>query len=136
MKHYILLVFLFCVSIGAFPKGNEEKTFLILFNKTELKKIHSSTAYIELNFLEKFNTKSYTGNSDAALLITIPNGDMDKCQMGEMLVQINRSTWVPLEEIAFRIIDLNESRENYRALLSMIDGNQLEKEKQLVRLKL
>lgn len=133
MKYFTLFIFLLSFSLEAIPKGKEEKTFLILFNKSELKTIESSTEYIELNFLEKFHTRSYSGNSEAALLITIPNGEMDECQIGETLVQVNRSTWVPLEEIAFRIIDLNESKENYHAMLSVKDDK---KKKQLVRLKL
>ncbi|MEX2591886.1 MAG: hypothetical protein WD426_03870 [Anditalea sp.] len=136
MKHYILFIILLSVSMEASSKGKEEKTFLVLFNKIELKKIDSSTEYIELNFFEKFHTKSYSGNSDAALLITIPHGEMNECQMGETLVQVNRSTWIPLEAIAFRIIDLSESKENYRALLSMKDDSHLKRKKQLVRLKL
>jgi len=133
----LLFAFLFTISMDAFPKENEKKTFLILFNKSELKKINSSTEFIELNFFEKFNTKSYSGNSDAALLITIPDRDIDKCQMGETLVQVNHTTWIPLKEIAFRIIDLNESNENYQALLTGKDGQLLSKSKsQLVRLKL
>lgn len=135
MKYYTLLIIfiLFSTSLEAFPKGKEEKTFLILFNKSELKKIESSTEYIELNFFEKFRTKSYSGNSEAAILITVPNGEMDECQIGGTLVQVNHSTWIPLEEIAFRIIDINESKENYRALAS---SNGDKKKKHLVRLKL
>ena len=137
MQYMVLFAFLLNIYTEVFPKENKDKTFLILFNNIELRKINSSTEYIELNFFEKFNIKSYSGNSEAALLITVPDWDMDKCQMGETLVQVNPTTWIPLKEIAFRIIDLNESKENYHALLTGKDGELLSKNKnQLVRLKL
>lgn len=136
MKYCILLLYLFSLSLAASAKGDDEITFLVLFNKTELEKVGTSTAYIELNFFEKFTTRSYAGNSDAALLITLPKGEMDECAMGETLVQINRTTWVPLSEIAFRIIDLNESAENYQALIAKMGDGQMKKKNQLVRLKL
>lgn len=136
MKYMVLLAFLL-TALEVFPKENGEKTFLILFNSNDLQKINFSTEHIKINFLEIYNVKIYSGNSEAAILITVPNSDMDKCQMGDMLVQINHTTWIPLKEIAFRIIDLNESKENYHALLTGKDGELLSKSKnQLVRLKL
>ena len=129
----LFLVILF--SMESFSKEKTDKTFLVLFNKAELKEIGSSTAFIELNFLSKYPTKSYSGNSDAALLITISDRNMNECDMGEMLVQVNQSIWLPLNEIAFRIIDLEESRENYRALLLLNDSAD-RKGKQMTRRKL
>ena len=118
MKYLMLLSFLFLLSLDTFSKDKEEQVFLVLFNKGELSKIETSTDFIELNFYNKFQTRSYSGNSDAALLITIPNGNLDECQMGQIMVQVNNTTWVPLEEIAFRIIDIGESNQNYQALLT------------------
>ena len=137
MKYMVLFAFLLTASLEVFPKENGDKTFLILFNSSDLQEIHSSTEYIKSNSLEIFNAKSYSGNSEAAILITVPNSDMDKCQMGDILVQVNHTTWIPLKEIAFRIIDLNESTESYHALLTGKDGELFSKSKtQLVRLKL
>jgi len=118
MKHIILSTLFTLIVTAGFCKRPEEKTFLVIFSKKELKELKSSTEYIELSFYENFDTKTYTGNSDAVLLINIPNCEFDKCQFGQTLVQINKSTWKPLQEIAFRIIDLNESKENYEELLS------------------
>src|SRR5690606_28390661 len=117
MKYALIICIILSVSFHALSQGTDEKVFLVLFDKNELQKIETSTAYIELNFLERFPTKSYSGHSDAAILITIPQGNMDECQIGETMVQINNSTWIPLHEIAFRIIDLAESRHSYQALL-------------------
>jgi hypothetical protein len=137
MKYLIVSLFLLAFSLEVFSKDQVEKTFLVLFNKSELKKTQSSTEYIELNFFDKFQTKSYSGNSEAALLITIPDGEMNECQMGETLIQVNHSTWIPLKEIAFRIIDLKESKENYQSILSMQeDETSQKKRKKSISLKL
>lgn len=136
MKYLIIFSFLLTLSFESISKEKDEITFLVLFNIGELNKIETTTNYIELNFFEKFQTKSYSGNSDAALLITVPNGDMNECQMGEMLVQVNNSTWIPLHEIAFRIIDLNESQQNYEALLTMKESADSKTKNNIVRLKL
>lgn len=132
----MLFTFLLAVSPDSFSKDTEEQVFLVLFNKGELNEIDSSTDFIELNFFDKFQTRSYSGNSDAALLITVPEGDMDECQMGEMLVQINHSTWIPLEDIAFRIINLGKSHRNYQALVAGMDGSNGKHKNNTVRLKL
>src|SRR5690606_15588292 len=117
MKYKILLALLLFVSMHSFSKEKNGKTFLILFDKTELKEAHSSTEYIELSFLDKFRTRTYSGNSDAALLVTFPNSQITECEIGEMKVQINPSTWLQLHEIAYRIIDLEENKDHYHSLI-------------------
>src|SRR5690554_886311 len=92
-----ILVALF--STATFSKEGADKVFLVLFNKAELKEAGTSAAFIELNFLSKYRTRSYSGNSDAALFITIPDRQMNECDVGEMLVQVNPSTWLPLNQI-------------------------------------
>ncbi len=109
---------LYCLISSGFCKTPEDKTFLVIFNKAELKELKSSAKYIELSFLEEFETRSYMGNSDAAIFINIPNCEIDKCQFGQTLVQVNQSTWKPLQEVAFRIIDLEETRDNYEGLMT------------------
>ena len=137
MKYAVVCFLLFNISFGSYSMGKIEKTFLVLFNKMEVKNFNSSTEFIELNFFDKYATRSYAGNSDAAILITVPLSDMNECDMGDILVQVNHSTWVPLQEIAFRIIDLTESKESYHALLKGSDGGLAVKPKsQLVRVKL
>lgn len=135
MKYLILSAFLLLCCLDAFAKANETKTFLVLFDKDELKEKQSSAEYIELNFFEKFTTKSYSGNSEAALLITVPISGMSECEIGEMLVQVNPHTWLPLQEIAFRIIDLDQSQEQYQAFLSNEEDGVLQPKNQLVRIK-
>ena len=118
MKYRILLAFLLLTSISSFSSKKNEKTFLILFDKTELKEVQSSPEYIELSFLGKFHTRTYSGKSDAALLVTIPNTQMTECEIGEMKVQVNPSTWLSLHDIAYRIIDLKENKNHYSSLIA------------------
>lgn len=118
MKYKILLSLLLLVSINSFSKEKNGKTFLILFNETELKEAQSSPEYIELSFLDKFHTRTYSGNSDAALLVTFPNALITECEIGEMKVQVNPSTWLQLHEIAYRIIDLEVNTDYYNSLVA------------------
>ena len=118
MKQLILIVFISCFSVFSFGKEKREKTFLVLFQKEELKKFNSSTAKIELNFLDKFDTRAYAGNSDASLIITVPFVDWDVCDMGKALVIVGDDQVLRLDEVAFRIIDLDQRKEEFRHLLS------------------
>ena len=118
MKYGVLTVFLLFISLSSFSNKKNEKTFLILFDKTELKEAQSSPEYIGRSFLDRFHTRTYSGNSDAALLVTIPDTQMTECEIGEMKVQVNASTWLLLHEIAYRIIDLQENKEHYSSLIT------------------
>lgn len=118
MKYGVLAVFLLLFSLSSFSNKKNEKTFLILFDKTELKEAQSSPEYIGRSFLDRFHTRTYSGNSDAALLVTIPDTQMTECEIGEMKVQVNASTWLLLHEIAYRIIDLQENKEHYSSLIA------------------
>lgn len=122
-----LLVFCFLFNFG-YSKDLGEKTFLVIFDKSELKENKSTAAFIELSLMDLFQTRSYSGNSDAAILIKIPNSTMDKCQLGEFTVRLNKNKTLSLNEIAFQIIDLNESKEIFQGLLaSYEDKNQKSK---------
>ncbi len=118
MKNLVLITLLFCLVSSGFAQNPEEKTFLVIFNKEELKELKTSAEYLELSFFEEFDTRAYSGNSDSAIFVRIPDCDFDKCQFGQTLVQVNQSTWKPLQEVAFRIIDLSETKASYKALLT------------------
>lgn len=118
MKQIILVVFLSCFSVFSFGKEKTEKTFLVLFQKEELKRLNSSAAKIEINFLERFDTRSYAGNSDASMIITVPFTHWDVCDMGKALVIVGDDRLLRLDEVAFRIIDLDQTKEEFQHLLS------------------
>jgi len=136
MKTVILALLLLGLGQVSSAKEGPEKTFLILFNETELKRIQSSPAKVELNFLKTFETKAYGGNSERALMVTVPFADWTVCEMGSMVVKITDSKEVPLEDIAFRIIDMDECQENFKALLSKTDDQKQKKKIATIKLTL
>jgi hypothetical protein len=118
MKKIVLIFLLSCFSVFSFGKEKTDKTFLVLFQKDELKKFNSNPTKIEINFLDRFDTRAYTGNSDASLLITVPFLEWDECDMGKAWVIVGDNKLVRLDEVAFRIIDLDQTKEEFRNLLS------------------
>jgi hypothetical protein len=118
MKRLFFTLILTLTFASGFSKTPEGKTYLILFNKSELKLNKTSAEYIELSLSNLFKTKSYTGNSDAAILVQVPSGNFDKCQLGDMLIRLNAQSTVTLDEIAFQIVDLEESKSTYKMLLA------------------
>jgi len=118
MKQVIfILLFLGSVHVSLAKEG-PQKTFLILFDQSELAVYQSSAAKMELSFMDSFKTRTYTGNSEHALIVTVPFSDWTVCEMGSSLVRISEGQEVPLESVAFRIIDMNECQENFQSLLS------------------
>ncbi|EOZ99304.1 hypothetical protein A33Q_0682 [Indibacter alkaliphilus LW1] len=118
MKSISTFVLFLFLTIPGFAKDPGEKTFLIIFDKSELKELKTSTEYIELSLMALFKTKAYTGNSDAAILVKVPYGNIDENQLGDMFVRLNREKIVSLQEVAFQIIDLEKSKAVYETLLA------------------
>lgn len=118
MKSLFLTVCIIFLSTLGFAKDPTEKTFLVIFDKNELKTNKSSTAYIELSLEQIFKTKSYSGNSDAAILVKVPFGNIDASQLGDMFVRVNANKIAPLGEVALKILDLDESKSAYQQLLT------------------
>ncbi|HSJ67166.1 MAG TPA: hypothetical protein VK921_05815 [Anditalea sp.] len=127
MKTLITTILILTIFSTVYANPPEDKTFLILFDKEELQSLKSSPEYIELTFNKIFNTKTYSGNSEAAMLITIANCEMDPCDIGQMLVQVNRQTSMKLQEIALRIVDMNESKANYKSILASMETKPVKK---------
>lgn len=127
MKTLITTILILTIFSTVYANPPEDKTFLIIFDKEELKSLKSSPEYIELTFNKIFNTKTYSGNSEAAMLITIANCEMDPCDIGQMLVKVNRHTSMKLQEIAFRIVDMNESKTNYKFILASMETKPVKK---------
>lgn len=121
MKTLIALI-LFCCSITlGFSKNPEDKTFLVIFDKSELAKNKTSVAYLELSLKNIFETKSFSGNSDSAIIVKIPHSSMDICQLSDYMIRVNQSRISTLGEIAFKIYDLNESKEIYEIMLTSFE---------------
>lgn len=121
MKRFTLTLICILMMTTAFANDPGEKTFLILFDKAELKENKTSTAYIELSLMNIFKTKSYAGNSDAAILVKVPFGNIDKRQLGDFFIRVNASKITPLDEIAFQIIDMDENKAIFNAMYASLE---------------
>jgi len=115
----VFLVFTACIlAFLSIAKERSDKTFLIIFDKDELAYHQANPNIMELNFSSAFETKLYLGNSETALMVTVPFADWTVCEMGKAIVKVSNSKELPLEQVAFRIIDLDASQINFKSLLS------------------
>ena len=122
MKKVILVLTACILTVLSFAKERTDKTFLIIFDKDELAYHQANPSIMELNFSSTFHTKLYSGNSETVLLVTVPFADWTVCEMGKAIVKVSVSKELALEEVAFRIIDLDVSRKNFKSLLSDSSG--------------
>ena len=129
MKKGFLVAFLCFLTLSGFSKNPEGKTFLLIFDKTELKANKTTTDFIELSLMHLFSTKAYNGNSDAAIIVQIPYNGIDKKQLGDLLIRINDKKVSPLSEIAIQIIDLDESKSTYSNLVASYEERMLKTKK-------
>lgn len=121
MKKFTLSIVCLLFMTTAFANDPGEKTFLILFDKAELKANKTSTAYIELSLMNIFKTKAYAGNSDAAILVKVPYGNIDKKQLSDFFIRVNASKISSLDQIALQIIDLDENRALFQAMYTSME---------------
>lgn len=121
MKRIFLSIFFVSIISFGFAKEPQERTFLILFDKAELKANKTSTTYIELSLSNVFKTKSYSGNSDAAIIVKVPYENIDACQLSDFFIRVNANKVSSLGEIAFQIIDMNESKNTYQYLVASLE---------------
>jgi hypothetical protein len=113
----IVLVIMF-LSLSSFAKSDDSRTFMVIFKQSELKSLKTSIQKIEAQFSTIFKTKSYTGNSDLTLLIEIPSNDFDESTLGDFIVEIGDKKELRLQEIAFRLFDLTEGKEEMKNFIS------------------
>ncbi|GAB2989772.1 hypothetical protein GCM10027284_02880 [Cyclobacterium sediminis] len=136
MKKVFLFFLAFMIGVLSFGKERSDKTFLIIFDKTELAHHEASLGLMELNISSIFDTKLYTGNSETALIVTVPFADWTVCDMGQSIVKVSDNKELPLEQIAFRIIDMEASKKNFKSLLSETKENQEMVNNPLIKLNL
>ena len=95
---------------------DDTKTFLVLFKSKELKSHQTNLKEIESQF-SSFDTKTYSGNSELALLIEIPSCDFDECFLGEFLINTGKESEIKLQDVAFRLFDITESKKTMEVYL-------------------
>jgi len=116
MKRIGIFIIALTISFASFAGDGDSKTILVLFKSKELKSLKLSLKDIEAQF-SAFETKSYGGNSEPAMMVTLPKGDFGDCFLGKFIVQTSKNQRFKLEEIAFRMIDLTATREAKESFL-------------------
>ncbi|PZX49338.1 hypothetical protein [Algoriphagus chordae] len=127
MKSIGILTLTLFLSLSVFAKETESKTFLVLFKSKELKSLNTSLKDIQSQFSSAFKTKSYSGNSELAMIISIPECEFDACFLGQFLVSLDQGEDVKLQEIAFRLIDMTANKESLENYLSAFEDSQQKK---------
>ncbi|SDD07865.1 hypothetical protein SAMN04488104_101417 [Algoriphagus faecimaris] len=130
MRKYVLLFFCLFTFYSLAEARPETKTFLVLFKSKELKANETSLKSIEAQF-SSFSTRSYSGNSELALLIEIPSCDFDECFLGQFLIDTGKKNNIQLQEVAFRLFDMTQSKRELEMMLQAYDSENSKKSKKL-----
>lgn len=127
----VLFITLFTLISFNLTWANEDdtKTFLVLFKSKELKSHQTNLKEIESQF-SLFDTKTYSGNSELALLIEIPSCDFDECFLGDFLINTGKETDIKLQEVAFRVFDITESKKTMEVFLEAHENQENPKRNQ------
>ncbi|RAI87996.1 hypothetical protein [Algoriphagus yeomjeoni] len=124
MKSLGILTITLFLSLSVFAKETEPKTFLVLFKSKELKSLNTSLKDIQSQFSSDFKTKTYSGNSELALIIDIPECEFDVCFLGQFLVSLQKDREIKLQDIAFRLIDMTANKKSLNTYLSAFEESQ------------
>ena len=126
----LVLVFLFvCTCCLGFAKERESKTFLVLFDETELEQLQTDMGSIAEQLNPFFPTKTYGGNSELALLIEIPSAAFNECLLGEYWISLSDGRRFQLQQLAFRVFDLRENKALYQRYVSKYEADLEHKKK-------
>ncbi|MEN2282747.1 hypothetical protein AAGF08_11465 [Algoriphagus sp. SE2] len=78
----------------------------------------TSIQKIEAQFSTIFKTKSYSGNSDLTLLIEVPSNQFDLSTIGDFIIELGDDKELKLQDMAFRLFDLTEGKEELQSFIS------------------
>ena len=124
MKSLGILTITLFLSLSVLAKETESKTFMVIFKSKELKSLNTSLKDIQSQFSSEFKTKIYSGNSELALIIDIPECEFDACFLGQFLVSVQEGEEMKLQEIAFRLIDVTANKRSLDTYLSAFEESQ------------
>ena len=126
----LVLVFLFISTYFlGFAKEPESKTFLVLFDEAELEMLQTDLGSIAEQLSPFFPTKTYKGNSEAALLLEIPTTALNECLLGEYWISLSDGRRFQLQQLAFRVFDLSENKAMYQRYISKYEADLEQKKK-------
>lgn len=131
MKKLVLLFLFVCTCCLGFAKEFESKTFLVLFDQTELELLQTDMGSIAAQLSPFFPTKTYKGNSEPALLLEIPTSAFNECLLGEYWISLSDGRRFQLQHLAFRVFDLSENKALYQRYVSNYEANLEQKKKGL-----
>ncbi|MDR7131043.1 hypothetical protein J2X69_003402 [Algoriphagus sp. 4150] len=127
MKSLGILVIALFLSVSVFANETEPKTFLVLFKSKELKSLNTSLKEIQSQFSSAFKTRSYSGNSELALIIDIPKCEFDACFLGQFLISLDEGEDIRLQEIAFRVVDMTANKRSLDTYITAFEESQQKK---------
>ncbi|MBN3583553.1 hypothetical protein JYB64_14225 [Algoriphagus aestuarii] len=127
MRSLGIVVIILWMSLSSFSINDDSRTFMVIFKQKELKSHDTNIKNIENQFSSAFKTKSYTGNSDLTLVIEVPAQNIDECILGDFLVKVGNDKEIKLQEIAFRVFDLTEGKEELKSFISEYEELQQQK---------
>lgn len=118
MKSFRIAIIIFFISLSSFAKNDDSRTFMVIFKQKELKSLKTSIQKIEAQFSTIFKTKSYSGNSDLTLLIEVPSNQFDLSTIGDFIIELGDDKELKLQDMAFRLFDLTEGKEELQSFIS------------------
>jgi hypothetical protein len=127
MRSLGIVAIIMFMSLTSFAKNDDTRTFMVIFKQKELKSLNTNIKNIENQFSSTFKTKSYTGNSDLTLVIEVPTQNIDKCILGDFLVEVGNDKEIKLQDIAFRVFDITEGKEELESFISEYEELQQQK---------
>ena len=131
MKKLVLVVIFVCTCCLGFAKELESKTFLVLFDETELELLQTDMGSIAEQLSPFFPTKLYEGNSEPALLLEIPTTAFNECLLGEYWISLSDGRRFQLQQLAFRVFDLSENKALHQRYVSKYEATLEQKKKAL-----
>ncbi len=129
MKKLVLVILLVCTCCLGLAKERESKTFLVLFDETELELLQTDMGSIAEQLSPFFPTKTYGGNSELALLIEIPSTSFNECLLGEYWVNLKDGRRFQLQQLAFRVFDLSENKAVHQSHMHQFEAELEQKKK-------
>ena len=123
MKKLVLLFLFVSTCCLGYSKESESKTFLILFDETELQLLQTNLRSISQQLSPFFSTKTYGGNSELALLLEIPSAVFNECLLGEYWISLKDGRRFQLQQLAFRVFDLSENKALHQRYVSKYEAS-------------
>lgn len=129
MKKWVILFFFLCCYNLGIAKTPQSKTFLVLFDQGELDQLRTNLRSIAEQLSPFFPAKTYTGNSELAMVLEIPSDSFNACLLGEYWIALKDGRRLQLQQLAFRVVDLSENKAIYARHIAQYENELAQKKK-------